>query len=116
MPRFSGKLVYIGIKGAVLALDRVSGEEVWHTPLKGSDFVNVILDGGELLATTRGEVFCLDTATGTIRWNNPLRGWGWGLATIAIPGTSSSPAAMAEYRRRQQEAQSSAAASTTTTW
>ena len=39
-------MVFIGIKGTVLALDRATGQEVWRSKLKGASFVNVILDGG----------------------------------------------------------------------
>jgi outer membrane protein assembly factor BamB len=91
-------LIYVGIKGTALALDRATGEEVWRTELKGSDFVNLVLDGGDLLASARGEIFCLDPTSGEIRWNNPLRGLGWGLAAFA----GSSTAAMAEEERRRE--------------
>jgi len=104
MPRSRGT-VFIGIKGTVLALDRETGEEVWRTPLKGSGFVNVVVDGGDVLASTRGEVFCLDPATGEIRWDNPLRGLGYGLVTFA--GASVAP--LAEERRRREQAAASAA-------
>jgi outer membrane protein assembly factor BamB len=103
-------VVFIGIKGTVLALDRRTGGNLWTTHLKGGDFVNLVLDGRDLLATTKGEVFCVDPSSGQIKWNNPLRGLGWGLATIAT-ADSSSTAAMAEHRRREQ---SSDAAATTT--
>ena len=106
MAKFNEKVVFVGIKGTALALDRATGREIWRTELKGSDFVNMVLDGGELFATTRGEVFCLDPATGRIRWNNPLKGMGWGLVTIATP-EASSVAVMAEHRRRQEAAASS---------
>jgi hypothetical protein len=36
-------LVYLGIKGTVVAMDRRTGVEIWRTPLKGSQFVNVTL-------------------------------------------------------------------------
>ena len=42
------ELVFIGIKGSVVALNRNTGEQVWVTHLKGSDFVNVILQKGAL--------------------------------------------------------------------
>jgi len=42
-------IVVIGIKGTVLAVDRESGETLWSTELKGSDFVNVTLDGSDVL-------------------------------------------------------------------
>ena len=110
MVRTLNQLVFIGIKGTALALDRATGRELWRTDLKGSDFVNMVLDGGDLFATTHGEIFCLDPVTGRIRWNNPLKGLGWGLVTIAAP-EASSVAAMAAYRR-QQEAAAAATVST----
>ena len=36
-------LIYIGIAGTVVALDRTTGTEVWRSDLKGNDFVNVAL-------------------------------------------------------------------------
>jgi outer membrane protein assembly factor BamB len=101
-----GTVVYIGVKGTVVALDSATGDEVWQTELKGSQFVNLVLNGGDLFATTRGEVFCLDARTGRLRWHNPLRGFGWGLVTIATPansGGNSAPSAMAEQLTREQQ-------------
>ncbi len=109
-------LVYIGIKGSVLALNRVTGRQAWGTHLKGSDFVNVVLQDDVLLASCYGEVFCLDPLTGNVLWHNPLKGLGIGLATIAAEHSQGSATGLllAEKRRRDQQA-SSAAASTTTT-
>jgi hypothetical protein len=55
-------LIFIGIKGTVVALDCPTGSEVWRSELKGKDFVNVVLQGGDLYATTKGEIFRLDPA------------------------------------------------------
>lgn len=107
-------LVFIGIKGSVIALDRATGERVWATHLKGSDFVNVVVQDGTVVASCYGEIFCLDPLTGDARWQNPLTGFGIGLATIAAgdgSGSGSSPA-LAAKRRRDQEAASSATAAT----
>jgi outer membrane protein assembly factor BamB len=112
--RRDGNVIYVGIKGSVLALDRKTGDEVWQTRLKGSDFVNLVLDGDDLLAATRGEMFCLDARTGNVRWNNRLRGWGWGLVCIATEQKSSDLLWAAEYRRRQEADASAAAASAAT--
>jgi outer membrane protein assembly factor BamB len=95
----TASLIYIGIKGSVVALDRRTGAEVWRTQLKG-EFVNVALDGDTIFATARGEIFCLDAITGRIRWNNQLKGMGWGLCTIA--GTNIAP--MAQLIAQQQQA------------
>ena len=98
------KPVYVGIHGTVLALDRSNGQELWRTPLKGGDFVNLVLDGPDLYATARGELFCLDPATGRVRWNNRLKGMGYGFVTIATPSGSMVPAiarAQADAAARQ---------------
>ena len=104
-------LVFIGIKGSVVALNRATGERVWATHLKGSDFVNVVLQEGAILASCYGEIFCLDPLTGIRMWHNPLKGFGMGLATMATeynPGSSNAPV-LAEKCRRDQEAAASAA-------
>ena len=104
-------LLFIGIKGSVVALDRATGQQVWATHLKGSDFVNVVLEDRAMLASCCGEIFCLDPLTGDALWHNPLKGFGRGLATIATehnPGTGNAPV-LAEKRRRDEAAAASAA-------
>jgi outer membrane protein assembly factor BamB len=97
--------ILIGIQGTVVALDRATGTELWKTALKGSQFVNVTLQDGTILAATKGEVFALDPATGKILWNNRLKGLGTGLVTIA--GAAQVPAIA---RRKQQDDEAAAAA------
>ncbi len=106
----SSNFVYIGIKGSVVALDRGTGSQIWVTPLRGSEFVNVMLGEGELYAASKGELYCLDPATGHVRWHNPLKGLGWGLVSIAAPGTQTNQMALFERRKREQEAAAAAAA------
>jgi outer membrane protein assembly factor BamB len=96
-------LVYIGISGSVLALDRATGEEVWRASLKGGDFVNVVLLDGSLFATAKGELFCLDPATGRVRWQNQLKGLGRGLVTIAV-SDGQQPVIMREKQQRDEQA------------
>ncbi len=104
-------MVFVGMYGSVIALDRSSGTMVWSTGLKGSDFVNVFLSGDELFAGTKGELYCLDMATGQILWHNPLKGYGRGLITIALdPGVSNQTSVMREKRRREEAAAAGAAA------
>jgi hypothetical protein len=105
-------LLFIGIKGTVLALDRATGQQVWITKLKGSDFVNVVQEDGDLYATNKGEIFCLDPATGQIRWRNPLKGYGWGLVSIASAGSGQSLL----IRAKQAEDEAAAAAATSSTF
>ncbi len=106
----TAQLVFTGIKGSVVALERATGRQVWATRLKGPDFVNIVLQDGMLLATCCGEIFCLDPVNGVIKWHNPLKGFGRGLATIATEtgGISGSVAAMTEKRRRDEAAAAAA--------
>ncbi len=100
------KLIYIGIKGAVLALDRATGQTVWQSNLVGGDFVNVVLDNGELYAATKGEVFRLDPRSGDVHWQNKLPGMGRGLVTFAsATGQQAIP-----IREKQQRDEAAAAA------
>ena len=108
----TAQLIFIGIKGSVVALNRATGQQVWTTRLKGSDFVNVVLQDGVVLASCCGEIFCLDPLTGNGMWHNPLKGFGTGLATIATEnsqGDGNAPV-LAEKRRRDEEAAASSAA------
>ena len=109
-------LVFIGLKGSVVALNRATGLQVWATHLKGSDFVNVVLLNGAILASCYGEIFCLDPLTGVAMWHNPLKGFGTGLATIATEHNAmeGNAAVLAEKRRRDEEAAASATVVATT--
>ena|SRR5215813_11254432 len=108
-------LVFVGIRGSVVALNRSTGEKVWTTRLKGMSFVNVLVEDDQLFAVTYGEIFCLDPVTGTKLWHNPLKGLGIDLATIATASKAGSigPAAAAEKQRGDQTATNSAIASAT---
>jgi hypothetical protein len=99
-------LVFVGIKGTVLALDRATGLQVWATHLKGADFVNVVQQDDAVFASCHGEVFCLDPLTGAGLWHNRLKGFGIGLATIAVPSgaEAANSTAFAEKRRRDEAA------------
>jgi outer membrane protein assembly factor BamB len=87
------EVIFIGVKGTVLALHRQSGMEIWRTKLKGSSFTNLVRDGNEILASTQGELFCLDAVSGQLKWANPLKGMGFGIVTIA---NNTNTAAMAQ--------------------
>ena len=108
----SSKVIYLGIKGSVIALDAVTGQQLWATHLKSVGFVNVVLDGDKLYAATYGEIFCLDPATGAGLWHNPLKGFGLGLISIAAETISpSSLLNMVEEIHREEAAAASQASS-----
>jgi outer membrane protein assembly factor BamB len=100
------RIIFLGVKGSVIALNGATGVQLWATSLVGAGFVNVALDGDNLYATTRGEIFCLDPKTGDARWHNSLKGFGYGLVTIA--GEAIAPAnqnaLVAEIVHQQQAA------------
>ena len=85
--------IFLGVHGEVVALDRTTGQELWHTKLTGGDFVNLLLDQDRIIATTKGKAFCLDAATGQLLWRNDLPGpaWGWSGIATARGSTSIGP-------------------------
>jgi outer membrane protein assembly factor BamB len=101
-------VIFLGVHGEVVALDRATGQELWSTKLAGNDFVNLLVDQDRIIATSKGEVFCLDAATGQILWKNNLPGMGCGLITIAT-ASGSTPIGPSSQKRRQDEAAAGAA-------
>lgn len=108
----TSQMIFIGIKGSVIALDRITGHQIWATHLRGCNFVNVVVDKDLILAACDGEIFCLDPVGGVARWHNPLKGYGLGLVTIATEANPASGAAQlaAEMHHREQQAAASSAA------
>jgi len=104
--------IFVGVHGEVLALDRATGQELWHTKLAGGDFVNLVLDQDRIIATTKGKVFCLDVATGHLLWRNDLPGLGLGLVSIAT-ASGSTPSGPPSEKRRQDAAASAGAIAAT---
>lgn len=104
MPRDLPSLLYVGIKHSVVALDIVTGIEIWRTKLKGSDFVTVMFDGQALVAANAGEVFALNPQTGEVLWHNTLKGMGLGVVSLASSrgsnGSGTPPSIATETRRR----------------
>lgn len=117
MPRTPDRLLYVGIKGHVLALDRATGAEVWRTKLEGlrmraSDFVHLSLDDDQLYAATSGELYCLDRRTGMVRWHNQLTGLGTGLVSMVSdgpPAGDAGPASLLARAKLDQAARRAAA-------
>jgi hypothetical protein len=104
------ELVYLGIRGSVVAMDKNSGARVWETKLKGGGFVTVLVEGNQIFAGTHGEIFCLDAANGKILWHDGLSGYGFGLMSIATRNGSSGLAVAAAEEARRQESSADAGA------
>jgi|GEM_PF-991051 len=79
--RSIGQLIFVGLNGYALALDRDSGEIVWSNDKMRSGYVTLLLDGDRLIVSTNGYMYCLDPLTGQIQWHNPLTGYGAGTPT-----------------------------------
>lgn len=83
-----------GVKRHVLALDKRSGAILWATKLPGgtgSGFVAVVTDGNVVCAHANGQVHGLDFATGRLLWTNGLSGYGYGYASLCLPGFPAAP-------------------------
>src|SRR5688500_3677571 len=111
MAREPRELLFVGIKNVVVALDPLSGSEVWRTKLKGGDFVTVLWDGRNLFAVNNGEVFLLESAGGGFVWKNVMKGLRTGVVTLAnLVAEKPSPTPyeiIAELMRRNAAAASS---------
>ncbi len=75
------QLVFVGLNGYAIALDRDTGEIVWSNNELKSGYVTLLLDGDRLIVSTNGFLFCLDPLTGQILCKNPMKGYGMGTPT-----------------------------------
>jgi outer membrane protein assembly factor BamB len=78
------QLVFVGLNGYAVALDRDTGEIVWSNDQMHSGYVTLLLDGDRLIASTNGYIYCLDPLTGAIQWHNPMSGYGAGAPTALV--------------------------------
>jgi outer membrane protein assembly factor BamB len=86
-------LLFVGIFGCVLALDRRTGQTVWSaTVFTPGALVTLLADGDCVFAASAGYVTCLDALTGAQRWQVSLA-LGFNLATLA---TARSNAALSD--------------------
>jgi outer membrane protein assembly factor BamB len=100
-----GDLLFVGIRGFVLALNRQTGDIVWQQQLKGWNTPLLAYDDSRVYATVEGEVYCLSAENGARLWNNPLKGLGTGMCVLLAPGGFSSDAPPVLLERARQEAQ-----------
>lgn len=85
------QLLFVGLNGYAVALDRDTGAIVWSNDQLESGYVTLLLDGDRLVVSTNGYLYCLDPLTGRILWNNRMRGYGGGTPTslVSVRGQSS---------------------------
>ncbi|HEY7308493.1 MAG TPA: PQQ-binding-like beta-propeller repeat protein [Gemmataceae bacterium] len=102
------QLIFVGLRGYVIALDRDTGEKVWDCSELNSGPITLLLDGDRLIASTNGYVYCLDPLTGQVLWNNPLRGYGLGIAHLVSARGRSDQVVNQQYIAAEQAAHQAA--------
>ncbi len=115
----SNSLIIVALNSSVAALRKSDGRIVWQTDLPGimgDRFVTVTCDDTHVYAHAKGRMHCLSLDKGRILWTNELKGFGYGIASLCVPGFPSAPdAATYAKHHADQEAptstDSSAAAS-----
>ena len=108
------EIVLIGVKNAVLAFQKTTGEKLWKAGLAsglGDGFVSVIGDDKMVYAHSGGKLYCLDLFSGRELWHDGLSGLGYGIASIALPGAQLSTQQPPYGAKQQADASSSASAS-----
>jgi outer membrane protein assembly factor BamB len=107
------QLVFVGLNGYALALDRDTGEIVWSNNEMKSGYVTLLLDGDRLIVSTNGYIYCLDPLTGLVLWHNPLSGYGSGAPTslLSVRGQSSQTVVQQAAARAASAAAAAAAGS-----
>ncbi len=104
------KLLYVGTRRYVAALDPKTGEEIWRTKLPHAtgSVVTLLVTDKCLFVGHGGHAYALDKRTGEILWENGLSRMGYGpvlLAMEGVPGPCSADlAASIDQQRRQGSA------------
>ena len=88
-------LIFVGLNGYALALNRETGEIVWSNNELKSGPVTLLLDGDRLIVSTGGYMFCLNPLTGEVLWNNPLSGYGIAAPTAIVSVRGQTPQILA---------------------
>lgn len=87
------EILYAGIAGHVVAIDAVTGDEVWRQKLpKASGVMSMLLKGDFLYVGAGGYVYCLDRYLGELRWKNDLKRLGWEAVLLTLEGATSQSA------------------------
>jgi outer membrane protein assembly factor BamB len=105
-------ILLLGLKQSVAAVSRIDGQIIWSTKLSGGmgqNFVTLISDFTHVFAYAGGKLHCLELQTGRIVWTNELKGYGYGLASLCVPGMTASDTALVQQIVAQAAAAASAA-------
>src|SRR5436305_3179142 len=102
------QLVFVGLNGYALALDRDTGEVVWSNSEMHSGYVTLLLDGDRLIVSTNGYLYCLDPLTGRILWHNRMTGYGVGSPTALASVRGGAPNTVVQQAAKVQRGQQNA--------
>jgi outer membrane protein assembly factor BamB len=97
------QLVFVGLNGYALALNRHTGEIVWSNDKLESGPVTLLLDGDRLIVSTGGYIFCLDPLTGEVKWNNPLKGYGLAAPTALVSTRGQSQQVLGSHQQASSD-------------
>ena len=111
-------VIFMSLNSRVIALNKGNGQILWDTKLGGvlgDRFITLNSDGQHVFAFCKGQIYCLNVSSGNIVWTNELKGYGYGIASICIPGfpTAPDPAAYAKIQSDRRSSSSSDTPSTT---
>ena len=89
-------ILLVGLKHKVTAIAKADGRHVWCTEIRsgfvsGGDFITLACDGSYVFAYSGGHLHCLELSSGRLLWTDELRGYGFGLASLCVPGYGSAP-------------------------
>jgi outer membrane protein assembly factor BamB len=105
------RLIFVGLNGYALALDRKTGEIVWSNSEMHSGYVSLLLDGDRLVVSTGGYIYCLDPLTGQTLWHNPLKGYGMSAPTALVSVHGQSAQVLTAQAAAQQRSAAASSAS-----
>ena len=89
-------IILLALKRKVTAIAKSDGRHIWCTEIRGgfvssSDFITLACDDSHVFAYSGGHLHCLDLSTGQLLWTDELPGYGFGLASLCVPGYGSAP-------------------------
>jgi outer membrane protein assembly factor BamB len=80
-------LLYAATSGHVIAVDPISGQELWRQKLpKARSVMTMLLKGDFLYVGSGGYVYCLDRYLGEIRWRSDLKRLGFDCVMLTMEG------------------------------
>jgi outer membrane protein assembly factor BamB len=103
------QLVFVGLNGYAVALDRETGAVVWSNDQMRRGDVTMLLDGDRLIVSTNRYIYCLDPLTGQIVWHNPMKGYGMGAPTSLVSVRGSSDTTVVHQAAAETAARAAAA-------